>query len=222
VTLERTLPGELTDTSELARDYDDLDHEEVNRIFVQDLLGAGEVGDDFLDVGTGTARIPVELCEQNETCRVMASDLSFAMLDLARLNIEIAGLIDRIQLDRVDAQQMHYADAYFDVVMSNSFVHQLSDPAPMLQHAVRVLRPGGLLFFRDLLRPASESEIARLIESAYGDANPHQQQMFDAALRSSLSVEEMASLVEQLGFPPASVEITSDRHWTWSTRKPAN
>jgi ubiquinone/menaquinone biosynthesis C-methylase UbiE len=208
------------DTPEEASEYDDLDHAEVNRLFVKDLLSAGEVGDDFLDVGTGTARIPVTLCEQRETCRVMAADLSIAMLDLARLNIEIAGLIERIQLDHVDARQMHYADTYFDVVMSNSLVHRLADPAPMLEHAVRVLRPGGLLFFRDLIRPARDADVDRLVETYYGDANERQQQRFAAALRSALTVQEMAKFVEDLEFPAATVQATSERHWTWSARKP--
>jgi ubiquinone/menaquinone biosynthesis C-methylase UbiE len=220
MTLKRVLETEVMNTADEARDYDDMDHSEVNRAFVDDLLAVGEIGTDVLDIGTGTARIPIVLCQSWDDCRVMAAELSFSMLDLARLNIEIAGLIDRIQLDHVDAKQMHYADAYFDVVMSNSLTHHLEDPLVALRESLRVVRPGGLLFFRDLLRPDNDSELESLMDTYASEANEHQRTMFRDSLLAALSLEEARSLVAELGFPGESLQATTDRHWTWCARKP--
>ena len=63
---------------------------------------------DVLDLGTGTALIPVELCRQDHECRVMAVDLAVSMLELARYNVEAAGLIERITLAQVDAKSVSY------------------------------------------------------------------------------------------------------------------
>ena len=217
--LPRTLETEVMDTPEEARNYDEMDHAEVNRRFVDDLLAAKEITDDVLDLGTGTAQIPIELCLRNEDCRVMAADAAVAMLELARLNIEIAGLTMRIQLDKIDAKELPYDDESFAVVMSNSIVHHIPEPVVVVREAIRVLEPGGLLFFRDLLRPADEEQLEALVQTYAGNEGPHARQMFSDSLRAALTVEEARELAEAVGFSPECVEQTSDRHWTLSARK---
>ena len=216
--LERVLEPEVMDTYEEARDYDSMGHQEVNTLFVQDLLASGEIGIDVLDVGTGTAQIPVELCRQNEECRVIAIDMAAHMLDLARFNIEVEGFTQRIYLQQIDAKDMNFEQDMFDCVISNSIIHHIPQPRLVLQEAIRVARPGGLLFFRDLMRPESSEEVSRLVEMYAGDENPHQKQMFDDSLRAALSLEEIREMVTNLGFQGDSVQATSDRHWTWVDR----
>ena len=216
--LERVLEPEVMDTYEEARDYDSMGHQEVNTFFVQDLLASGEIGIDVLDVGTGTAQIPVELCRQNEECRVIAIDMAAHMLDLARFNIEVDGFTQRIYLQQIDAKDMNFEQDMFDCVISNSIIHHIPQPRLVLQEAIRVARPGGLLFFRDLMRPGSGEEVSRLVEMYAGDENPHQKQMFDDSLRAALSLEEIREMVTNLGFQGDSVQATSDRHWTWVDR----
>ena len=215
---ERVLEPEVMDTYEEARDYDSMGHQEVNTFFVQDLLASGEIGIDVLDVGTGTAQIPVELCRQNEECRVIAIDMAAHMLDLARFNIEVDGFTQRIYLQQIDAKDMNFEQDMFDCVISNSIIHHIPQPRLVLQEAIRVARPGGLLFFRDLMRPESGEEVSRLVEMYAGDENPHQKQMFDDSLRAALSLEEIREMVTNLGFQGDSVQATSDRHWTWVDR----
>ena len=50
-------------------------------------------------------------------------------------------------------------------------------------------------------------------------ATEPQRRMFADSLQASLTVSEMQYLVERLQAPPESVRQTSDRHWTWCTRK---
>jgi ubiquinone/menaquinone biosynthesis C-methylase UbiE len=217
--LPRVLEPEVMDSDQEALDYDTMDHSAVNRAFVDDLLATCPTPGDVLDLGTGTALIPVELCQREATCRVMAGDAAGSMLDLARYRVEAASLIERIQLVQIDAKQLGYSDAMFDTVMSNSIVHHIPDPQRVLAEAVRVVKPGGLLFFRDLLRPRDEATLAQLVETYAGNANEHQRQMFADSLHAALTLEEMQDLVTALGFARDTVRITSDRHWTWCARK---
>ena len=113
--LERRLEPEVMDTSEDAHDYDAMDHSTVNRVFVDDFLafasasgGQARFADHnqplrILDVGTGTALIPIELCRRQVACNVTAIDLATEMLKLADLNIATAGLQQQVQTDRIDA-----------------------------------------------------------------------------------------------------------------------
>ena len=217
--LKRVLEPEVMDSVEEARDYDQMDHAAVNDVFVTDLLASGEITGEVLDLGTGTAQIPVALCQQHDDCQVMAVDLAVHMLDLARYQIEVNGLVERIMLDHIDAKSLPHDSDRFDVVMSNSIVHHIPEPAGVLAEAIRVVRSGGRLFFRDLLRPESDESVQQLVSTYAGDANDHQRQMFDDSLRAALSLDEIQNLITELGYNPEEVQATSDRHWTWSTTK---
>ncbi len=162
MSLDRVLEAEVMDTPQQAEDYNAMDHLEINQLFVRDLLGfaaaQGKLLGDVLDLGTGTALIPVELCQQEPSCRIMAIDMSVNMLDLARYNVEAGGVIERIELSQVDAKQMPFADGMFSTVMSNSSLHHIPKPAECVAEIVRVTDAGGLIFVRDLLRPETDKQ----------------------------------------------------------------
>jgi ubiquinone/menaquinone biosynthesis C-methylase UbiE len=202
-----------------------MDHGEVNRRFVADFLAqcrrSGVPADaDVLDLGTGTAQIPIELCAQDEQKRVVAIDLAEHMLRLARANVQRQGLAERITLRRVDAKRLPYDDGRFAAVMSNSIVHHIAHPRGVLAEAARVAAAGGLIFVRDLARPRDDAQVERLVDAYAAGSNAHQRQLFEDSLRAALSVGEMRALVRELGYDAETVHATSDRHWTWSAGKP--
>ena len=217
--LPRRLEPEVMDSPAEARDYDAMDHGEVNRCFVSDLLSAGLAGGTVLDLGTGTALVPIELCLRCGECRVEAIDMAGAMLALARRRVTNAGFEDRIHLVRADAKQLPFRHGTFDAVISNSIVHHIAEPSAVLAETWRVARRGGLLFFRDLLRPQSEAEVGALVDRYAGNESEHGRAMFADSLRAALSLEEVRARVGRLGGDPREVRQTSDRHWTWAARK---
>jgi ubiquinone/menaquinone biosynthesis C-methylase UbiE len=217
--LGRVLEPEVMDSAAEARDYDAMDHSTVNRVFVADFLAVWPGAVPILDVGTGTAQIPIELCRSAPTARVVAIDLADHMLTLGRENVRRAGFAERLQLERCDAKQLAYESGSFAAVISNSIVHHIPEPRRVLAEMVRVLQPGGVLFLRDLLRPADQAMLDRLVRTYAGDANAHQQQMFADSLHAALSLPELRDLVATLGCDPDQVRQTTDRHWTWHTRK---
>ncbi|HTN77833.1 MAG TPA: class I SAM-dependent methyltransferase [Pirellulaceae bacterium] len=220
--LPRILEPEVMDTYEDARDYDEMDHRAVNQLFVSDLLAFAKdtaaLAGDLLDLGTGTAQIPIEFCRQCPTGRIMAVDAAIEMLEIARYNLELASQTSRVQLAHIDAKRLPYPAGMFAVVMSNSIVHHIPEPAGALAEAVRVLAPGGVIFFRDLLRPASNDELEQLVATYAAGCNEHQRALFAASLHAALTLEELQALVVPLGFAAETVQQTSDRHWTWAAR----
>jgi ubiquinone/menaquinone biosynthesis C-methylase UbiE len=228
-TLQRILEPEVMDTPEEARDYDAMDHREVNERFCSDLLAHGAIGDSVLDVGTGTALIPIELCSRAANVRVIAIDLARHMLDLAAMNLARAGFAERVRLETVDAKKMPYADGTFSATVSNSIIHHIPDPRGVLAEMGRVTASGGLVFVRDLTRPPSDDEVDRLVALYAGTppADPaarasfvHQRDLFRASLKAALTVDEIQEMATEAGLSGASVQLTSDRHWTLTFRKP--
>lgn len=227
--LSRVLEPEVMDSDADAREYDAMDHAAVNAVFVADLVAAANVQAggsllldprhpaEVLDLGVGTAQIPVELCRRVSGVRVVAVDAAESMLAMARENVVAAGLVDRIELVHADAKQLPFPAAKFAAVVSNSIVHHIAEPARVLAEAVRVAAPGGLQFHRDLCRPDNQPELDRIVATYAAGANEYQRRLFAESLRAALTLDEARALVTALGFAPDTVRMTSDRHWTWIT-----
>ncbi|QDV24908.1 class I SAM-dependent methyltransferase [Aureliella helgolandensis] len=219
--LSRVLEPEVMDDASEALAYDEMDHAGINELFVNDFLSAGVAGQFVLDIGTGTARIPVLLCERDPHCCVMAIDAAVSMLEIARLNVAVGLMEHRIQLSQGDSKQLSFHPHFFDAVLSNSVLHHIPKPEAALVEAVRVLKPGGRIFMRDLVRPDSEAKVEALVLEHAAQEPEGNQQLLRQSLFAALTLAEIRELVAPLGFPESTVQMTSDRHWTWDARKPA-
>lgn len=219
--LPRVLEPEVMDDPEEARDYDAMDHAGVNGRFCEELLALApaEALHAVLDVGTGTARIPIELCRRAPGARVVGVDLADSMLAIGAANVEKAALVDAISLRRADAKQLPFPDATFGCVVSNTILHHIPDPLPAVREMIRVLAPGGWLFVRDLVRPDDDAAVAALVALYAANDTARQRALFDASLRAALSLDEARALAERAGAPADAVGMTSDRHWTLAHRK---
>lgn len=217
--LFRVLEPEAMDDEGEAEEYDRMDHAAVNAAFVDAVLAHEPDLSRALDVGTGTARIPLELAGRSPAAHVTAIDLSPAMLAVARRNVAAAGLTGRVTLVRGDSKGIAGPDGAYTCVMSNSIVHHIPEPAKALAEMARVLAPGGLLFVRDLFRPRDRAELERLVAAYAARDTASQRKLFADSLAAALTVDEVRALVRSFGVSASAVSATSDRHWTLGWRK---
>ena len=219
--LHRILEPEVMDTLEEAFEYDSMDHSQVNEVFCNDFFAARNLTDgaQILDVGTGTAQIPIAMCKRNSGLKITAIDLAESMLTLGNKNIQTARLQDSITLGQVDSKKMPYPDGSFDQVVSNSIIHHIPNPLECFKEMIRVTKKDGLLFIRDLLRPFSLVELQNIVNLHAGDATPKQKQLFTDSLHASLSLTEVQEMVKLFGFESFTVIQSSNRHWTFTARK---
>jgi len=209
------------DTAQEAADYDAMDNRGPNEAFAKDCLQFATF-DRALDVGTGTALIPIAMCTRAPNLEMVGVDLAEHMLDLARKNVERAGLAARISLKKIDAKALPFADGEIEAVVSNSIVHHIPEPAHALGEMIRVAER--VVFVRDLVRPESAAEVKRLVALHGGEPSSHapadvamharQVGLLDASLRAALTLDEIRAMVAPFGVPASSVTQTSDRHWT--------
>src|SRR5687767_8649688 len=121
--LPRVLEPEVMDSEEEAGDYDAMDHGEVNARFCADLVDAARsagvdlAGARLLDVGTGTALIPVALASHAPTLQMVGLDMADHMLALAERNVVQAGLAASVSVMRADAKALPFPDASFAFVV---------------------------------------------------------------------------------------------------------
>ncbi len=213
--MQRVLEPEVMDTWEEAVEYDTMDFTEVNTAFTQRALKLGPPFSAMvLDAGTGTARIPILLCQMRPQWQVFGIDLAQNMLQIGSQHVEQAGLQQKIVLELVDAKQLPYKDEHFELVISNSLVHHLPDPLPFFREVSRVLKPNGAILIRDLIRPPDQETMNNLVESIGAEYNTHQKQLFRDSLHAALTLDEVNQLISQAALQGVIVYQSSDRHWT--------
>ncbi|MBE9142309.1 class I SAM-dependent methyltransferase [Planktothrix mougeotii] len=227
--MERIPEVEVMDTWEEASEYDAMDFSQVNQEFAELAIELGPETGLILDAGTGTARIPILIAQKRSRSgvanasqwQITGIDLSANMLFIGNQNIEQAGLQEQIKLEQIDAKQLPYPDDQFDMVISNSIVHHLSEPLLFFQELQRVLKPQGAIFLRDLTRPSSETELNTLVEQYAGNCNDHQKKLFRDSLQAAYTLDEIIYLIESAGLEKMRVYQSSDRHWTAERSYPA-
>ncbi|NEP52240.1 MAG: class I SAM-dependent methyltransferase [Moorea sp. SIO3C2] len=212
--MSRVLEPEVMDTWEDAVEYDSMDFSEVNTAFAQLAVELGPQAGLVLDVGTGTSRIPIIIAQMRPQWQIWAIDLSENMLKVGAQNVEDAGLQEQIKLERVDGKQMPYRDTMFDMVISNSIVHHLPNPLPFFREVKRLLKPGGGILLRDLIRPADVATMDALVARISGEYNQYQTQLFRDSLHAALTLDEVNQMVLEAGLSGVRVYQSSDIHWT--------
>ncbi len=95
-----------------------------------------------LDVATGTAAVAF-LLAQRVPRRVVALDLSAAMLQEAARRLARVQTAGRIFLVRGAAETLPFPDASFDAVTFTFLLRYVADPPAALRELGRVVRPGG-------------------------------------------------------------------------------
>ena len=222
--IPRVLEPEAMETPEEVLEYDAMDHREVNQRFVNDFLAAHGPyrGGLILDVGTGTAQIPIVLAQAAPTARIIALDLSQNMLAQAARNIKAAGLADRIECFLGDAKSLGPAigASPFEGVVSNTIVHHIPDPGPAIAAMKEQVGPGGTLLIRDLYRPADDETVETLVRTYTGNESEKAQSLFRDSLHAALTLNEIRRIAESLGIPGDCITMTSDRHWTLVWKRP--
>ncbi len=223
--IPRVLEPESMDTAKDVEEYDAMDHREVNDRFVADFLAAHGAcrGGEILDVGAGTARIPIALALADPKARVAAVDLAPAMIERAKRNVAEAGVSDRVRCVLADAKTLKTTldELRFEAVISNTIIHHIADPHPAVGDMVDRVEPGGTLMIRDLARPADETTLEALVQRYAANESPHSRALFHASLHAALTLNEIRAIVAGVGLPADCASMTSDRHWTLIWKRPA-
>ncbi|MGE4055701.1 MAG: class I SAM-dependent methyltransferase [Vicinamibacterales bacterium] len=154
-------------------------------------------GDVVLEVGVGTGlNAPLYPAD----CCVVGVDFSASMLTRAERRLA-ARRITNVHLFQMDATDLKFADATFDVVYAPYLVTAVPDPVQVAREMVRVCVPGGRIVM--LNHFLSRNPAISWVERQLATVSRH------CGFRSDLDMDqflERANLdpvsVEQVNFPP--------------------
>ncbi|VAW85743.1 hypothetical protein MNBD_GAMMA16-90 [hydrothermal vent metagenome] len=166
---------------------------------------------DVLDLGCGAADISLRFARAYPACRLVGIDGSEVMLTLGRECIRQAGLQDRIRLSK-RLLPVVKADSIFDVIISNSLLHHLVNPAVLWQAVQQFGKSGSKIFIMDLLRPDSQRQAETLVNKYAKHEHPLLKKDFFNSLCAAYRVNEVQGQLERAGLSTLSVSSTSDRH----------
>jgi SAM-dependent methyltransferase len=154
--LERLTQAELS-----AHDQDHFGGLEANDALIA-LAGIGPQHD-VLDVCSGLGG-PARHLADRVGCRVTGLDLNAGRVAAARRFAQRVGLADRVRFEQGDALAMPFAPESFDVVMGQEAWCHVPHKPRLIAECARVLRPGGVFAFTDILRrdSLSAAEMVRL------------------------------------------------------------
>ena len=99
------------------------------------------------------------------------------------------------------------SEAPFDVVASSDVIEHVRDPAAFVEHAYRLLRPGGIVF---VATPTQDSWSARLLGRRWMEFKPEHLWYFSAAtLRSLLTRHGFVDVVDLPGVKTLSLDYVA-------------
>ena len=113
------------------------------------LLPKLKPGVDLLDIGCGPGSITVGLAERVNPGRAIGVDFEESQVEAAR-QLAQSEQLKNLDFEVGDATQLRFEDASFDVVFGHTILMQFDKPELALAEAARVLKPGGIIAFREL------------------------------------------------------------------------
>lgn len=131
------------------------------RRLVSSLITANVAGA-ALDIGTGPGQIALKLAAQLPGWLVIGVDRSPNMIRQALAARQAAQLMlqqpgreaAQTEFLTADAYRLPFPDGSFDLVICNSVLHHLENPARLFEEIARVGGPGAAILIRDLRRPS--------------------------------------------------------------------
>jgi ubiquinone/menaquinone biosynthesis C-methylase UbiE len=208
-TLTRVPEPEIMDTDEEVDAYSSAAAqsylESIDRSFVDHvarLIGSSGLAlrDDcrVLDFGCGPGQIPIMLARRWPRLHILGVDAGPNMIDQARRDAETAGVKIEWQVLRLGPRgdsRLPFEDACFDIVLCNSTLHHLEDPAGAIDELARVAKPEGAFLLRDLMRPPAP--VYPLHVRIFGrHYSGEMRRLYEASVRAAYTLDELQAMLE--------------------------
>ncbi len=165
-----------------------------------------------LDLGCGPCDVTQRVALAYPNWRIVAIDGSPAMLTLGSHRLARAELQGRVRLELCVLPEQEPSGGPFDVVISNSLLHHLQEPAVLWRAIGRHTTKGGSIAVMDLLRPDGEDELQHLLQAARGEPAVLRRD-FENSLRAAYTTNEVLQQLQTNGLTQIEVEQVSERHW---------
>lgn len=163
-----------------------------------------------LDIAGGTGDLTREFSKKvGNNGLVILADINEKMLAHGRERLTDQGIVGNVRYVQADAEQLPFADNYFDCISIAFGLRNVTDKAAALRSMYRVLKPGGKCLVLEFSKPAlpmlnsiydaySFNVIPKLGGLICNDADSYQYLV--ESIRKHPNQEELKTLMETSGF----------------------
>ena len=217
--MQRVPEPELMTGAEQVRAYAQADFEEPNALFSSWVLDRAPDAPAAacVDLGCGPGDIVRRLAAARPRWSFDGIDGSPPMIEYARQATPAADAhrirfrVMRIAAGGVEPPRPRRLGGY-DLGLSNSLLHHLSDPADLWAVLQDWLSPRAHLFVMDLLRPDTPEDAAATVNAYAADEAEALRRDFHHSLLAAYRPAEVAAQLAAAGLAHLRVEQVSDRH----------
>jgi arsenite methyltransferase len=121
------------------------------------------------------------------------------MVELAARHAALAGM-DNVSVQEASIEQLPVPDASVDVVLSNGAINLAVSKERVFAGICRVLRPGGRLYFADMIR-----------DESCGDAGCRDKDSWADCVAGTLAADEVLALMRAAGL--ADAQLVAINHY---------
>ncbi|MDR3661092.1 MAG: class I SAM-dependent methyltransferase [Mycobacterium sp.] len=136
---------------------------------VLDMLPADRLGQQLLEIGSGSGAIAEGLAKAHPGPAITATDLDPVMVNASTRRL--AGNPD-VTVESADATRLPFDDDSFDSVVSCLMMHHIIEWEAAVAEIARVLKPGGLFVGYDLTRTPVATVLHHVDRSPFRLLNP--------------------------------------------------
>ena len=214
--MDRIPEPELMDDEAQARAYAEADFSEPHSRFVDYFKLAfphSSTDGTAVDLGCGPADVTARFACAFPQLTIDGVDGAKAMLKYGQARLRQDGLTGRVRLVHQRLPCRAGLRAAYDIVISNSLLHHLSDPLILWDAAKALTRSGGRVFVMDLARPENRARAEGLVDQYAAGEPPVLQRDFLNSLLAAYEPEEVRAHIDRAGLRGFTVKPVSDRHW---------
>ncbi|OBJ38610.1 methyltransferase type 11 [Mycolicibacterium mucogenicum] len=136
---------------------------------VLDMLPTDRLGEQLLEIGSGSGAIAEGLSTARPGLAITATDLDPVMVDAAAHRLKDN---PNVTVQSADATRLPFADDAFDSVVSCLMMHHVIEWEAAVAEIARVLKPGGVFVGYDLTRTPVATVVHRVDRSPFRLVNP--------------------------------------------------
>jgi len=153
--------------------------------------------DTILDLGCGTAAIPLRLARIFPKCTIHCVDGAARMLAHGKEAARRNGLEQQVHLFHGCLPgKLPLPKDNYGTVISNSFLHHLDDPMVLWQAVRQYGQMHAAVLVMDVLRPADEEQARRIIDNYLPEAPLLLREDMLRSLRAAFTMDEIADQLQ--------------------------
>jgi len=211
--MDRVLEPELMDEADQAQAYSEADFSEPHDMFVAQFKQIfPHVEGRVLDLGCGPADVTVRFARSFPDSKIDAVDGAKIMLQYGQARIEKENLADQITLVLEVLPTTNRLLPQYEVIISNSLLHHLADPAALWDTVSNKCAASGSVFIMDLMRPASQQHAKNFVELYASNEPEVLRHDFYHSLLAAYRPDEVERQLEKADLDWLNVKTITNRH----------